>query len=805
MCRREIEISFKKRIKEVEYRFSGDQESIEKRFQADVLKLEQHYQSELKALSESHVEQKFHWEAQLQEALENAEEQRRMMEDTMEQERENLDRQWKKEWHELESLHEEKMEDLVTKNQQLQNEVDDLICMAQTKEIELSRQLNDLHNRLQESLETRDELLAQSEKKAFETSELLLNRTVEDFKQERAELLSSQSELAAKNKMLSISERQISERIELLTERDDLKMKIEELEMLLQQASTDFELERKELLEDISILEKKLKENLENDREELIAERDVLRNRIKELEFEFSQGLSSAEKARKEESKEMRTLCFVPPEICVINDVIQTDSSNQELVCLMPFLVEQDVDVETITEAPHALDGVAENIKNFDNEYDEMGDGTNPSESEENGQICLTENDDTWPESPQEVEDPEAGCCSAEIGHEDPESTSCNGHNPDSPVTDEKHSNVESKNEAVFPHMPREEVSSLEAFEGADADEGGENEGAPESCEEENKPQDVPASDNESPSHEDGPCHVTVADPSVLEEMDDPDELFLVDVEVTCLSNNSHDHRWEVEHVSDSDCEPLTAKIKDECTHDYLETLDEDADCEDGECSLLKLQVLYNTATEENILLHQKISLLQQKTEILENLLAHNSEKIKTGHQVLEENFSLKVKMLLLLEHVKELEIKALKMTDLQIRYEDCMCENAKLKEQNGELEKRVWSLESGMNIFHGFQNHSKISLVDDIGRMREENGKLSELLGELERQRQILSPGQSVSPTVESLLDLTDQLEVKVQAATDLQGCCEDLEEENTNLRRAITDLQDKSQTLNKTTWAHR
>lgn len=743
MCRREIEISFKKRIKEVEYRFSGDQESIEKRFQADVLKLEQHYQSELKALSESHVEQKFHWEAQLQEALENAEEQRRMMEDTMEQERENLDQQWKKEWHELESLHEEKMEDLVTKNQQLQNEVDDLICMAQTKEIELSRQLNDLHNRLQESLETRDELLAQSEKKAFETSELLLNRTVEDFKQERAELLSSQSELAAKNKMLSISERQISERIELLTEREDLKMKIEELEMLLQQASTDFELERKELLEDISILEKKLKENLENDREELIAERDVLRNRIKELEFEFSQGLSSAEKARKEESKEMRTFCFVPPEICVINDVIQTDSSNQD--------------------------------------------------------------DDTWPESPQEVEDPEAGCCSAEIGHEDPESTSCNGHNPDSPVTDEKHSNVESKNEAVFPHMPRKEVSSLEAFQDADADEGGENEGALESCEEENKPQDVPASDNESPSHEDGPCHVTVADPSVLEEMDDPDELFLVDVEVTCLSNNSHDHRWEVEHVSDSDCEPLTAKIKDECTHDYLETLDEDADCEDGECSLLKLQVLYNTATEENILLHQKISLLQQKTEILENLLAHNSEKIKTGHQVLEENFSLKVKMLLLLEHVKELEIKALKMTDLQIRYEDCMCENAKLKEQNGELEKRVWSLESGMNIFHGFQNHSKISLVDDIGRMREENGKLSELLGELERQRQILSPGQSVSPTVESLLDLTDQLEVKVQAATDLQGCCEDLEEENTNLRRAITDLQDKSQTLNKTTWAHR
>ncbi|XP_050934106.1 LOW QUALITY PROTEIN: uncharacterized protein LOC127143599 [Lates calcarifer] len=316
--------------------------------------------------------------------------------------------------------------------------------------------------------------------------------------------------------------------------------------------------------------------------------------------------------------------------------------------------------------------------------------------------------------------------------------------------------------------------------------------------EDEYKPQDVPTSDCGSSSHEDEPCHETVVDPSVLEETGDPG---VEGAEVSCLPNNSYHHKQEVQ---DSGSERLTAEIKDEhadCAHDSPEHLDEDGDCEDQDCSLPKLQALYNTATEENILLHEKISLLQQKTEILENLLAHNSEKAKTGHQVLEENYSLKVKMILLMEHVRELEMKALKMTALQIRYEDCMCENAKLKDQNSELEQRVWSLESRMNIFPDFQDQ-QISLMDEISRMREENGKLSELFGELERQYETLS---AVHPEEEDLLDLTSQLEVKVQAASDLEDCCEEFEKHNTKLRRAVTELQDKSQTLNETTQAHR
>ncbi|KAG7229144.1 hypothetical protein INR49_013087 [Caranx melampygus] len=239
---------------------------------------------------------------------------------------------------------------------------------------------------------------------------------------------------------------------------------------------------------------------------------------------------------------------------------------------------------------------------------------------------------------------------------------------------------------------------------------------------------------------------------------------------------------------------------------DCLEHLDEPDVCEEQDCSLLKLQALYNTATEENILLHEKISLLQQKTEILENLLAHNSEKIKTGHEVLEENYSLKVRMILLMEHVRELEIKALKMTDLQIRYEDCLCENAKLKDQNSELEKRLWSLESRMDIFCDFKDQ-QISLVDEISRMREENTKLSELFGELERQDEILSTmhPESESPAEEDFQDLTTQLQLTAQAVSDLEDCCEEFEKQNNQLRRAVTELQDKSQTLNQTTQAHR
>lgn len=782
MYRREIEVSFSQRIKEVEERFSGDQECVAQRFQADVLKLEQHYQSELKAISESHVEQKLHWEAEMQKAVENAEAQRKIMEEGMEQEKESLNQEWTKERLELESVHKEELEALVTKNQQLQNELDNLISMAQTKEIELSKQLNDLHNRLQDSLQTKEELMAQSDQKAVEV-ELLLNQTVEDFKAERAELLSTQSELEGKyNEMLTISEKQASERIELLTERDDMKMKIEELEMLLKQAAVDFDLERKELLELISSLEEKLKVNLE------IAEKTET-GESNETEEVLNTG-------------EEQETCSAPSEICP-DDVTLADF-NQEVVCLSQdesIVVEEDVKVE-IMETPDAVDECPENIQNAtsgddkdsipeikveDTEYQEQAD-------EIIMQDQMTVNNESQPESINIVSE---GC----DGHEEEEEP-CNDHNPESSVPGENHcgdaENLESdenKKEAVSCEV-EEVVSLLEAIEGEDEETtAGENRVAFESCEEENKPQDVPALDSESPSREDELCHETVVDPSALGETGDLYEPSPEDAE--------DELGREIELV----CDYSTAELRDEhsdCTRDCLELLDEDVDEREHEAfPLLKLQALYNTSTEENILLNEKISLLQQKAEILENLLAHNNEKIKTGHQVLEENYSLKVKMLLLMEHIKAQELKALKMMDLEIRYEDCVCENAKLKDQNGELEKRVWSLESRMNMIHDYQDQHT-ALVDEISRMREENSKLSELFGDLEGQEDSPSAVRTdtespESPSEEAFLDLNSQ------AVTGLQDCCVEFEMQNTKLRKAITELQDKSLTLNETTQVHR
>ncbi|XP_068195515.1 ninein isoform X6 [Antennarius striatus] len=753
--RKEIEISFSQRIKEVEDRFLGDQESVAKHVQDNILKLEQHYQSEIEALSESHVKQKRHWEAETEEAVENARQQRQMIAETMEQEQKSLDQQWRKEHHELERLHQEKTEELIRKNKQLQNELDDFMIAAQNKEIELSRQLNDLHNRLQESLEKGDKLHIQSEKKALET-ELLLSQIVEDFKEERAELLSSQAELEAKIKMLSTYERHSIERTELLTERNAMKMKLEEMEIQLKQVADEFELERKELKEHLSILE--LKNGQENDREELLAERDILKMRIKELQMELSQGWSFSEKAEEEEeSNEINTLMEMGVGSCCVplgNGLNSSANySNKEHVC---FAV---------------LNSCSENIKTLDHDTnDDPEEGTLEvkRECEHNGQIFEMVNKEKWAER-----DTKASCMSADVGHE-----SCGGCNPDFPDPEEKNSNIDTSvsQETKFEAA----VSSLQASEGEDASKD-ENGVALGSCEKRNMPQVVPALDVGKPSHENGPHHETVVDSSVLEEIDDPDTLTWMDAEVTCLPDDFHD------------CDALTAKIEDDC----LQTDEEsESDLEDRKCSFLKLQASYGTATEENILLHEKISLLQQKTEILENLLAHNSEKVKYVHQVQEESYSLKVKILLLMEHVKKLEIKTLMTRHLQIRYEDCMCENTRLRDQNSGLEKRVWSLED--MIFHDFQDHFKVSLMEEFGR-REENSKMfSELKGDG------LLSGRSESPTEDILLDFTCQPDVQVEAPTDV-GRCGEFEKENTSILRAINELQDKSQTLNETTQAHR
>ncbi|XP_029973093.1 ninein isoform X3 [Salarias fasciatus] len=730
--RREVEMSFNQRIREVENRFSGDQESVAERFQADVLKLEQHYQSELRALSDGHKAQQTRWEEQLQKALQSLDRQRKATEDGLERERERLNLEWAEERRELETFHREEMEALTLENKQLQNEVEQSAGQAQTKEIELSRQLNDLHHRLQSSLETKNDLLVQSEDKTLQM-ELLLNQTVEDFKQERAELQDSITELEAKySEILSLSERQIAERIELLTERDDLRMKIEELEMLLKQAAGDFEQERNELQDNLTVLQEMLKGAQEIDVEELKAERDVLKMRVEELEMQPKGDLNS--------SNEMKS-----------NTKDSVSMSGE------PDLTrKQDED-----ERNRAVDEDAEN------EDECVHDEAEQESSEPQGNLSLLE------KMLQEIDGEDPG--RAYLHHETCESTPSDNRNPDPP---EKHPSFRDESEAFGLETQLDPFSPLQAF----ADPG--NKVILETI----KPRDAAAVDCGSSFQEDEPCHEVLVEPLSLEGAGDPGERSLEDPEVDCLPDNSHDSRKTLASISE--CEHLTTEIKRGRAHDCV-------DSDGEERSLLKLQALFTSATEENALLHEKVCLLQQKSEILEHLLAHNSEKIKTGQQVLEENYSLKVKMLLLMELVREMETKALKMTALQIRFEDCMCENAKLKDQNAELEKRVWILEGRMNVFRDSQDE-RVSLVDEVQRMREENAQLSELFAKLGRRDGTVSENPAFPGP-------NGELAVTAPAAAHLENCCLEFEKHNSKLRRAITDLQDKSQTLNQTTQAHR
>lgn len=759
VCRKEVESSFTQRIREVEDRFSGDQESAAERFQADVLKLEQHYQSELKALSESHVSQKLHWEAELQEALEIAEERRKMTVEAVRQEREGLSQEWEQERHELENVHREEVEALKMESKQLQNELEDAMNKAQSKEIELSMQLNELHSRLQE----KHQLLAESESKAHQT-ELLLNQTVEDFKQERAELLSNISELEEKYKeMLSTCERQVAERIQLLTERDDLKMKVEELEMLLKQAAVDFEVERDELQQNLSLLEKKFKENQELDGEGLQAEIDELKLKINELQMELCR--LSEERNENEgmnESEEMLNTnkCSFP------QDLLDEDAATEASEILCAVEADQDHNEDEFATCDDEEDqDLMESTVNAEREvsasHDLLSGGFSGGGCDE-GRVVPD----------HKLEDPSPEQCGL---------TSCD--------SDLKAKN---KNEAVSSEMQRGFTSSLEASDDCETKE------VLQSCETEIKPQDPPDVSFGSCSHEDE-HHETVVAASVLEDTGDPAEQ--QDAEGNRLPTSSHSSQ-EMEQVLDSDSAEAKEENLNECAHDCA---DGDSECGNQECGLLELKALYNTATEENVLLHEKISLLQQKTEILENLLSHHGEKIKIGNLALEENYGLKVQMLLLMEHVKDLEAKAVQTADLQIRYEDCLCENVKLKEQNGELEKRVWNLEGRINVFHDFQDEH-VSLVDEICRMRAENAKLFQLLSEVEKQDELSATRPDAeTPTDEALLDLEVQLAEKERAGSDLEDCCQTFEMQNTQLRRAITELQDRSQTLNEKTQAHR
>lgn len=680
----ELELSFQQRMKEVEERFSVNQDSVEKRFQADVLRLEQDYQSELKALSESHVEMRLGLEAQLQEALENIEKERKLAEETIALEQERLDQRREEDRHDLENCYKERVKDLATINQQLLQEVDSLVAEAQTKEIELSRQLNDLHTRLQESLKARDKLLAQTERRTLE-SELLIRERIEQ-------------------------------------ERDDLKMKVEELEVLLRQAALDFELERKELQEEVTILENRLKYSLEGKGQELIPG-DAIRNSFEES---VNQVLSPAQKTNMLDEEEN---CFKNVQDA-LDDIYEDGDGGDLTVC-----------AERVEEPLPSI----------------------PTKRDFHSEVHQDDEGDT-----------ESHRCSPGIFS----TASCEYLNPDGSVISENRCGVNASGKSASTQMPWENDGADKHSEGANILVGGENGEAPESCGQEIKPQDVPALEDNGALPEDERSRETAVGTLGPQESHDPAEMSLVDFEVPYLSHNCHEQRREAEP-------PTAAQAGNEMKHDGVKPPDTGNICEGGGCPLVALQLLYNTAARENNLLRDKASLLQQKTEVLENLLAHSGDKVQASRLALEENHGLKVQVLLLLEHVKELELKALGMTQLQVQYEDSTLENARLRWQKQQLERKIWSLEDRPSSSHRVPKHLK---VDEKAGIRD-GGTI--VLCELKRRS---SRGLDGSSTM-----------AEVQPVLDLQGCCAQMERQNWGLRKALTELQDQSQALDRSTLAQR
>ncbi|KAM9433358.1 uncharacterized protein nin isoform 1-T2 [Salvelinus alpinus] len=884
--RKELESHFSQKIREVEARFSGDQDAVAERFQTDVSNLEKHYQSELKALTDNHAEQKTKWDAEMEEALQKAEEQRRVLQETREQERETITQDLVKERELLESARKEEMDALVAKNQELQKELESFISLAQTKEIELSRQLNDLHNRLQENLDTKDELLAKSEKKAQEI-ELLLNQAVEDFKQERAELQGNLSELEVRH---SLAEKQLEERSELLSEHDNQKLKIEELEKLLRQAAVDFQFERLELQENISDLELKLKESRpssdlqDNEKGELLVERDQLSIRIQEIENELNRLLDSADITGGKEMEESNEVNVAPlgeehieaaaleEQVCSENitvsdetcdNVVPEDCEGLDLEYVFPMEQGPNDEVEIITESPHEME-ISENIiaEVCDQEITVTSDNLNVLvAASEQGQDEV----EMIPETPNRLEEcPEDTITLHLDGARDDETTVDDGQDPvvesvaveeqaqddnasegrmnaetseDIEVCPENIISVEACNGevAAIPEECQDLVEESQSYECQCQAEDNMDEDTNDDIVALSIPEEQPQSDDidgdvcpsEMKCEDSSPDKIGQNDASVQETVFDDkpegeelqDDLFneevksyvsLVvssaleeighdtdDTKVACLFEETQDlEKKPVELIPQSEA----VKDRDAYIHEILELHEQVSQLESEAGLLAQLQSQYDTATEENLALQQKISELQQKTDALESLSAENDPR------ALEKNGTLKAQ-------ANEIKVTSSDMTSLQIRYEECVCENAKLEEQNCRLEKRVVGLESKMHIIQDFQDQ-QVALVDEITRMREENCKLTELVSELERQDEILMALQleaeseedaTTEQEQESFLDLNSQLEAKIQVVSELEDCCTEFEKQNGKLRRALTDLQNKSLKMHEKMQTHR
>ncbi|XP_056914480.1 ninein isoform X1 [Takifugu flavidus] len=728
-----------KERKELELSFSQRIREVEARFSGDQDSVEKRFQADVLRLEQ-------HYQTELETLSQSHTEQKLLLDAEIQEALQKAEEQGRTMEREREQLDQQWREEMHQQESQHEKKMEELAMKNQQLQTEL------------------EELSS-----VAQTAELELSRQLNELHNRLQENLETRDEFLAQ------SERKAEEAERLLQQT------LEEKEELLR-SHTELEARNTEML---SVSEKQTQERIE-----LVSECDGLKMKIEELEVLLQQAAVDFYHETKELQEHLSTLekgLRKDPEntgkgLLVHQGLAEKALEEEEAAVGMCFEGPQNVSPPI----PNSSYPLEQNVQimapaSCAGEDDDLASKHHGNlEVKRNGWIYET---DVLAGSKQEVDgESSPDCCSAQ-------STSFKGLDLDSSGPDENNFSVDSNSEAFFPRPLCETVVALRASEASDAGTGKTEKTLDlESCEAKNQPQDVPVLLGVNVSQDEERNQAIEDEPFMPEEVSDPDVPSPPDVQV------SHD-KQEVGPAAHLTFEQPSANINEERSHG-LETADEGADC-----PLLRLQVMCDVATEENILLLKKISLLQQKTQILEKLLYHNSEKIKTGNQVLEENYSLKVKILLLMERVKELELKASEAAALQARYEDCLCENARLKYRNGELEKSVQRFERGVSRWEGFPNHSKVSLLDEIGTLREDNRKFSELLGELELQREILS----AIPAVETMVDRPGPTDVEGQGATELQGCCAELEKENIGLREAIWALQDESQTLHESTQAQR
>ncbi|ROL45021.1 Ninein [Anabarilius grahami] len=707
--RRELETEFSQRLEEVEIRFYGDQEAVSERFQVDVHKLEQHYQSEITALAQQHAADHAYWEEESEAATKEAEQKLKLLREALDLEREEL----KTERQCLELAHAQDIKALTDKNLQLQAELEAFVSAARTKEIELSRQLNELHNHVQDRMEAKDLLLAQAEQKATELEEML-KQAVDDFIQERAEMQRSLSALE-------------SRRGEVLSFTESM-----------------------ELIGTIQEGEEVLCQELKDKREALLAERDTLALRVVQLEGTTEE--PSAEPLG-EPCIESNVKIHAEP-----NGDNCEESSKESTV--QPFVeLNQDPCTKSTDEVSPKHLICEESSVNRDDDEEEAGIMDKATNSELG---------DPQKHRYQEIgvtNDITSNSLADELDMADVESNNSGAETPDCACLKEEKEKTE------------ENLSNP----GADG-----SEDALLSEEVQNAERNSTESQREDT--------LEIAEEDILNGTELEAQIL--------VENEASDNQESLQHhespsTDDTqikyNCKPLEPEIEDnpEVGNSIASLENEIRAFANEVCSLSTVdRELGKVADLRDVFIQEILDL--QDTVMQYNKGAEGiSSKLQSPKQqdLDKENIRHQVP-----NHFDEMaaSIKDVQLAKLKVCFEQSIEENLQLVERNRKLKKRVKSLEGKMHVVLDLHKQQS-PVLEETARLRVENSKLKVLLQELDKQDKV-PQWDSDSSDSSNNSSHNSQLKEKIAAVAELEFFCMEFEKQNSQLRQALADLQDKS-----------